>query len=289
MNLETIRRSALRKLAFPIKRSSYPLISGDTYRALCDFDLSEPNIDIKRFLCENFKRSLKIFIGVNRIQFIANEIIDSDILFFNWILFVHNGDIESEPSYFEKLSTKVKFIYSVNWLGDNPKISAIPQGLENKSFLRNGVPKDFIKSLNSQKSWKSREFLFYCSFNEKTNVSQRDGLLDMFSKNGQIKVDRHFQLPSDYRKNVMNSKFIVSPPGNGSDCHRTWEAIYLGSIPIVLRNFWPFKGDNLPVLVINNWAEMIPKAMSYENNLQKLAPVDFLKRKYLDKYFETIG
>jgi hypothetical protein len=32
---------------------------------------------------------------------------------------------------------------------------------------------------------------------------------------------------------MASHRFVVSPPGNGIDCHRTWESLYLGSIPIV--------------------------------------------------------
>ena len=37
-----------------------------------------------------------------------------------------------------------------------------------------------------------------------------------------------------YRQLLLRSKYVLSPPGNGPDCHRTWESIYLGAIPIVL-------------------------------------------------------
>ena len=32
------------------------------------------------------------------------------------------------------------------------------------------------------------------------------------------------------------SKFVLSPPGNGFDCHRTYESILLGAVPIVVRD-----------------------------------------------------
>jgi hypothetical protein len=40
----------------------------------------------------------------------------------------------------------------------------------------------------------------------------------------------------NYLINLKKHKFVVSPPGNGIDCHRNWEAIYLGCIPIVLNS-----------------------------------------------------
>ncbi|CAF4378106.1 unnamed protein product, partial [Adineta steineri] len=40
-------------------------------------------------------------------------------------------------------------------------------------------------------------------------------------------------LPSIYMRN-RQYPFWLSPRGNGLDCHRTWEALYLDTIPIVL-------------------------------------------------------
>ena len=62
-----------------------------------------------------------------------------------------------------------------------------------------------------------------------------------------------FTSPRDYRELVSKSQFVLSPPGNGADCHRTWEAIYLGAIPIVHKDFWPFSHLDLPVLVVDDW------------------------------------
>ena len=159
----------MRKLGFPIRPSSYPLISGDTYRAFCDVDLEEVYKSINSFMDKYFSVRLNVFIGVNLIQEAAFKIITSNIKEFNWNIFVHNGDLEAIPSYFEELGRKVKFIHSVNWLGINPKISAIPQGLENKSYLRNGVPTDFLIRNASYPPWHLRKNIIYASFNENTN------------------------------------------------------------------------------------------------------------------------
>jgi hypothetical protein len=54
---------------------------------------------------------------------------------------------------------------------------------------------------------------------------------------------------------VAYSDFVACPRGNGLDTHRLWEAIYLGSIPIVFRRHIPVKGIDikLPMLVIDDW------------------------------------
>ena len=93
---------------------------------------------------------------------------------------------------------------------------------------------------------------------------------------------KDFASPQNYRELILNSKFVISPPGNGPDCHRTWEAIYLGAVPIVLQKYWPFGHMNLPVLVVNDWFD-IPKAIdSYVNH--EPASIETLRRLFLESF-----
>ena len=91
--------------------------------------------------------------------------------------------------------------------------------------------------------------------------------------------------------NVTNSKcyddwkdykFILSPPGAGLDCHRTWEAILCGVIPIVKSSTIDALFDQLPVVIVENWdvitqqflekcyQEIHKKRCDNEYNLEKL-------------------
>lgn len=54
----------------------------------------------------------------------------------------------------------------------------------------------------------------------------------------------------------INHAFVLSPHGNGLDCHRTWEAVILGCIPIVKSSAIDSLYDNLPVLIIKDWSEI---------------------------------
>lgn len=53
--------------------------------------------------------------------------------------------------------------------------------------------------------------------------------------------------------------FILSPPGNGLDCHRTWEALALGNLPIVQRSPMDALFDDLPVIRVDHWEEITPE------------------------------
>lgn len=49
--------------------------------------------------------------------------------------------------------------------------------------------------------------------------------------------------------------FVLSPHGNGLDCHRTWEALCLGCIPIVKTSALDPMYAGLPVLILDDWSQ----------------------------------
>lgn len=53
--------------------------------------------------------------------------------------------------------------------------------------------------------------------------------------------------------------FVLSLAGNGRDCHRTWEALYLGSIVITKRSPIDPLFAGLPVLAIDGCAELLDR------------------------------
>lgn len=58
--------------------------------------------------------------------------------------------------------------------------------------------------------------------------------------------------------------FTISPRGVGMDCHRTWEAILLGSPPIIPD--LPINGQfrSLPVVIVQDWASVTPEYLNAE-------------------------
>ena len=58
--------------------------------------------------------------------------------------------------------------------------------------------------------------------------------------------------PAQHRAELRRTALVLSPPGNGADCHRTWEAMLLGAVPVVLRgSVAPSLVDRLPVLQLD--------------------------------------
>ena len=51
-------------------------------------------------------------------------------------------------------------------------------------------------------------------------------------------------------------EFVVSPHGGGLDCHRLWEALALGCIPLVKSSPIDPLYEGLPVLIVKDWSDV---------------------------------
>jgi hypothetical protein len=65
--------------------------------------------------------------------------------------------------------------------------------------------------------------------------------------------------------------FVLSPHGNGLDCHRTWEALCLGCIPIVKTSALDPMYVGLPVLILDDWYQANETMLAQK--LEELTPL----------------
>lgn len=78
----------------------------------------------------------------------------------------------------------------------------------------------------------------------------------LYNKPGLI-MQAGWNLPrSQTWREICNYSFVLSPFGNGYDCHRTWEALCLGAIPIVRAKQFKHLFADLPVLNVDEWSEV---------------------------------
>lgn len=71
-----------------------------------------------------------------------------------------------------------------------------------------------------------------------------------------IALDNELQPRSQMWKKMAEYSFVLSPYGNAPECHRTWEALALGCIPIILSSGSSRMYQDLPVLIVNSWGEV---------------------------------
>tara|TARA_Y100000591_G_C21848390_1_gene710057 strand:- start:3489 stop:4400 length:912 start_codon:yes stop_codon:yes gene_type:complete len=84
-------------------------------------------------------------------------------------------------------------------------------------------------------------------------------------------------------------KFIISPHGNGLDCHRTYESMLLGCIPIVKSSSLDYLYKDLPILILKSWSELNTERLNnFINNFDiKNYNYDKLNLKYWITYIKN--
>ena len=281
-------RGGLRRIGYAKARTSYPLLSGDTYRLTADY------VYEKSWTAENFakisssERENVLFVSLRDFSVFFIQMTSLDLHLRSTHLLLHNHDSKPSLSEMQFLNTRFNRISCANWVEPIELASPLPLGLENFSYLRNGVPRDYLRMIkNGLPAFEDRSIEVLGAFSISTNVSERTRAFEFLSSYPKAYLNTEFLSPKDYRNLVVNSKYVLSPPGSGTDCHRTWEALYLGAFPIVLRSSWGFPEDDLPVLIVSDWEEVPGKILS--SKIRNQSSVMELAEKYLHPFSNLRG
>ena len=287
-DFETVRRSLLRKAGWQIDKSSYPFISGDTYKALCDFEM-RPDFthSLEKIGFHKLENEHVVFVSAQFAEDFHTWLTQNENLhFINWHLILHNWDDIPSVRKFKHFSTRFQSVGANHWHGDLSIAKPLPIGLENWDLQRNGIPRDFAKrQKHGLIDFESRPIEVLCSFSVNTNVLDRAIAWDFCQKLEQAYLMPSFTTPRKYRTLVEQSKFVISPPGNGADCHRTWEALYLGAVPVVLKSSWGYSHWDLPVIAVDEWADAKTAMLNFKP--RKPITIEALKQMFLDRDFLT--
>ena len=126
------------------------------------------------------------------------------------------------------------------------------------------------------------ENLVLCSFTTDTDWQRRKDMdvnrviiHNNLYKNG----IKNYKLEyGDYIFNLSKFKFVISPEGRGDDCHRHYEALLAGCIPIIEYNEKILKKyEELPVLYTKDYSEITPEYLIKIYNKMILKKYNFSK------------
>jgi hypothetical protein len=230
------------------KPSSAPYLSGDGFRSLCNWFFESGT---SRFDPTHVQEGDLVFCEAWRLrEFLQGPAAKVSARF---SIISHNGDTNIDESLAALMPRNVTIVFAQNALALDERIVPLPIGLENKRLHYNGITHDF-DHLRQRKLKKKPRIL--SAFTVGNNPKTRREAFDALSKSPQ----NDFLLRTDsraYRKIACEYMFIASPPGNGEDCHRTWEAMYLRCVPIVLRStlMESFQKRGLPLLIVDSYAD----------------------------------
>jgi hypothetical protein len=132
--------------------------------------------------------------------------------------------------------------------------------------------------------------LVLCSINSQTDQRRRphpknrSSILATLSSNN---IHNTYLNSNIYFNTLPSYKFIISPEGNGIDCHRHYEALMAGCIPIVEEHSGiREKYGNCPILYTNDYSEISETYLEYKYKEMLETKYDFSKL-LLSNYNDT--
>lgn len=232
-------------------------------------------------ICDEFKN---LGVHFSKIDFWREEIqIASNN---NKKVFVtHQGDNPVTQEMVNSAPKNINVWFAANCRASSTKtckVVPIPLGLNNVDFIvsessRQGkYSSDFSNIAEFHKNIEiarnspliMQKNLVYSNFNVQTNFPIRNSCKKFFENKTFVTTASSKMSHLDYLVETLHYPFVLSPPGNGDDCVRIWETIYLGRIPIVLNidSMQAFK--DLPIMFVDSWSEVTEqKLKTFQNKM----------------------
>lgn len=148
---------------------------------------------------------------------------------------------------------------------EHNKITKIPIGLDYHTMNTNPIWGGIVPTLEQENilidikeksvPFYNRNIKCYANFQFSMNTKLGYDRKDAFQKINKELV--YYEESKVTRLITWNKQkdfaFVICPHGGGLDCHRNWEALCLGCIPIVKTSSIDKLYDNLPVLIVKDW------------------------------------
>jgi len=237
------------------KSEEFPFISGDGYKVLCQYILDRYYYPDREMFSTGVNSNY-IFVKTDYLQEFCNKnlpVLNKKKYYFNLITGNSDYPINGSDIHIKILNNK----YLLQWYAQNAqfnhsKLKILPMGIENSVHLKkhNGI-KGFLKEVYKRKLYLNinRKTLIRANYSLDNNKSERSKCQKLTGIQIDDKVSQY-----QFFINMLFTNFVISPEGNGMDCHRIWEALYCGCVPIIISHKWtqPFI-NNFPIIGIENW------------------------------------
>lgn len=210
-----------------------------------------------------------------------------------FVLVTGDSDLAVNGSTIKNIETLLSNSYLNKWFAQNldykhPKIEPMPIGLDFHSAWQNPrhyrgqhiLPAHQEGELRSicriAKKFSERDPLVVCDWIGHSTYGDREEARRGIPENARFvptrRLPRH-ELWQEYAKYA----FVASPSGVGMDCHRTWEAITLGCVPIVKRSSLTPLFEGMPVLVIESWDQLTAEYLQQQQQNFAAQKFDYSK------------
>ena len=218
------------------------------------FNLNKLNIE--------FNNPYFVFCYSHRIKELSNKI----HLFKNrFALITHNsdGEIRDETETLKILNcSNLDKWYSQNICFEHDKLYFLPIGIANSQWPHGNI--NMFNSDTVLNNLCNKTKSIYFNFNINTNRIKRSKCFESL-KNKLVWLNNVSS--SENMVRLSQYKFCICPEGNGGDTHRLWEALYLKTVPIVIKSDFTniLQKNNVPLVILNNWDELYEGNLDYNN------------------------
>ena len=240
-----------------------------------DFNINIPNKSFLKFLKKTYHYG-SIFFQFIKTSHLPYRIPNKNsIIFVGWRNKDFSGGLNELFSAFKRIKEKQKHYVVV--IGkcyrgiDNKYTNDIPHNIK-KIFANNvmvsdpnivylPLGRDFRSSdlFDQVKPEYKKKYLCYCNFSLNTHEI-RQNVFDSLKPKDFIDFEHMGKFKQysieriDFYKKVSLSKFVICPRGKGIDTYRLWDCLYLGAIPIVVKEaVFHETMEDLPILFLDSY------------------------------------
>ncbi len=245
-----LMRAGMRALR--LRPGSYPFIAGDSFRVRADYTYEDGILKREKLPGARGLAPL-VFVHSNELEKFLQKV--SHEIGPKYVLISHSGDANIGKSQLEMLDERVVHCFTQNLMTPHEKATCIPLGLENANLHCNGIVADLVR-LRKRLVRIHKMPRILNGFEVRTNPGERmEAQGALRASNVATEIDRVNSRA--YHRLLAQFMFVASPPGSGFECHRTWEALYLGVVPVVKWHPFYQQFPGLPLLQVDNWKDLI--------------------------------
>ena len=246
-------------------------IQGERFQELCETQISKlehkkfesnmDSIDIDNFDFTNYNNSRLVYVNssllnTSKPKLIQSKLYDKLLKLKNpFTLILHNSDDEFGEKQLKYLDIpNCKEIYTQNMNVNHPQVEPLPIGMANSCW--DWGDSKIMDEVINEGYIDANPYFIYANFTKGDGVryDRRKDCYDILSENGII-----MQESTDYKsylQELKKHKFCLSPEGNGIDCYRTWEALYMRTIPICKRSVMVEEfAKTFPIYIVDDWKD----------------------------------
>jgi hypothetical protein len=189
------------------------------------------------------------------------------------ILITHNSDYNVTQALFASRPACVRHWFAQNAMVEHPDLTPIPIGVERPHVSGGRTRPEVFRAVASHEPRMTRNLACLVQA-DWTNRWERTPVRWALARRNWVTNSRRIVPFAEYLEMMFQHRAVVSPPGNGFDCHRTWEALYLGVVPLVKAGpATRYFARLLPIAIFDRLTTLTRRRV--ERSLKRLTQRDF--------------